>query len=71
MKIIAALMLEYGHLDCHGSVEFGAALSKSGDSEQRAESSKRQVRQVVGSKELQQLASGTNKVVRDFEQRHQ
>ena len=53
-------MLEYGQLECHGSVEFGAALSKSGDSEQRAEASKRQEtgttrRRVVGSKELQQL----------------
>ena len=45
LKIIAALMLEYGQLECHGSVEFGAALSKKWrrHSEQRAESSKRQV----------------------------
>jgi len=58
------------------AVEFGAALSKKWrrHSKQRAEASKRQeagTPRVVGSKKLHQIAiaSGTNKVVPDFEQR--
>ena len=71
-------MLKYGQLDCHGSVEFGVALSKKWrrHSEQRAEEAcpfPSFKEAGTTSSLIQRIATasygGTNKVVRDLEQR--